>query len=296
MSWVWPGVLKLGGSLFMPVMSVFGRVGAVVAVLGDYAAGLVTNDSVVEGATVKDALDNLSLFDPASNQIISGFPLPSLPTTFGPIASAGVIGTATARVPDNTSYGARKLRVGFVSPASLNGQGMFLFYSAYAGAAGYFSRESGFALQQDVLLAAVSPNLSWMLGVGIAADFSVLTPSTRTNAFFVGADSTDTNAQLMYNDGSGSCTKVNLGANFPARTAGDFYELLTWCTPGSASINYVVTRHTSLGAVFSVSGTITGANVPVAGTFWYPMGGGNTGAASTSIAVDTTGFCLAVPH
>ena len=43
-----------------PVSSVFGRVGAVVALLGDYAASLVTNDSGVTGATVKDALDELA--------------------------------------------------------------------------------------------------------------------------------------------------------------------------------------------------------------------------------------------
>lgn len=40
-----------------PVTSVFGRLGAVVAVLNDYAASLVDNDSSVSGATVKDALD-----------------------------------------------------------------------------------------------------------------------------------------------------------------------------------------------------------------------------------------------
>jgi hypothetical protein len=41
------------------VTSVFGRIGAVVALLGDYAASLITNDSSVPGATVKDALENL---------------------------------------------------------------------------------------------------------------------------------------------------------------------------------------------------------------------------------------------
>lgn len=40
-----------------PVTSVFGRIGAVIAVLGDYAASLVNNDSTVTGDTVKDALD-----------------------------------------------------------------------------------------------------------------------------------------------------------------------------------------------------------------------------------------------
>ncbi len=42
------------------VSSVFGRIGAVVAVLGDYAASLITNNSTVTGATVADALDWLA--------------------------------------------------------------------------------------------------------------------------------------------------------------------------------------------------------------------------------------------
>ena len=43
------------------VSSVFGRLGAVIAALGDYAASLVTNDSGVAGATVKEALDTLAI-------------------------------------------------------------------------------------------------------------------------------------------------------------------------------------------------------------------------------------------
>ncbi len=41
------------------VSSVFGRVGAVVATAGDYAASKITNDSSVSGFTVKDALNTL---------------------------------------------------------------------------------------------------------------------------------------------------------------------------------------------------------------------------------------------
>lgn len=42
------------------VSSVFGRIGAVLATLGDYAASLITNDSVQAGATVKSVLDALT--------------------------------------------------------------------------------------------------------------------------------------------------------------------------------------------------------------------------------------------
>ncbi len=48
-----------GGGGGGAVSSVFGRIGAVVAVAGDYLASQVDNDSSVAGSTVADALDNL---------------------------------------------------------------------------------------------------------------------------------------------------------------------------------------------------------------------------------------------
>lgn len=48
-----------GGGGGGAVSSVFGRIGGVVAALGDYAASLVTNDSAVAGATVANALNAL---------------------------------------------------------------------------------------------------------------------------------------------------------------------------------------------------------------------------------------------
>ena len=42
-----------------PVTSVFGRLGDVIAVLNDYPASLINNDSGVAGATVAAALDTL---------------------------------------------------------------------------------------------------------------------------------------------------------------------------------------------------------------------------------------------
>jgi len=48
-----------GGSGGNLVSSVFGRIGAVIAALNDYAASLIDNDSAAPGATVKDALDAL---------------------------------------------------------------------------------------------------------------------------------------------------------------------------------------------------------------------------------------------
>ena len=54
------GTTASWGTVSVPVTSVFGRTGAVVAVSGDYTSDLITNDSiVVAGATVTEALDAL---------------------------------------------------------------------------------------------------------------------------------------------------------------------------------------------------------------------------------------------
>lgn len=49
--------------------------------------------------------------------------------------------------------------------------------------------------------------------------FGNVNPSTQTNIFGVGADSGDTNLQLIHNDATGTATKVDLGINFPANTS-----------------------------------------------------------------------------
>jgi len=53
------GVATFSGIGAAPVTSVFGRIGAVVATLGDYVASKITNDSSWAGATVKDALNSI---------------------------------------------------------------------------------------------------------------------------------------------------------------------------------------------------------------------------------------------
>lgn len=64
-----------------PVASVFGRVGAVAAVAGDYVASEVGNDSNIDGTFVDDALNNL---DNAALQMIRTTAF-TLPTVFGDI-------------------------------------------------------------------------------------------------------------------------------------------------------------------------------------------------------------------
>jgi hypothetical protein len=69
--------------------------------------------------------------------------------------------------------------------------------------------------------------------------------STLTNCIFVGSDGSDTNLQVMHNDASGTCTKIDLGAAFPAnRTAGaemsTMYSIELYNQVDSTSVTYKV--------------------------------------------------------
>lgn len=93
-------------------------------------------------------------------------------------------------------------------------------------------------------------------------------PSNATDAFFIGKDSGDSNLQVMHNDGSGTCTKVDLGSNFPANTsAADMYEARLYCPPNGSTMYYWVKN---LISGTEVEGSVT-TNLPT-GTVALNMG------------------------
>jgi hypothetical protein len=90
---------------------------------------------------------------------------------------------------------------------------------------------------------------------GIAASTSAPTdvnPSTQVSCIGMGWDSGDANVQLMYNDASGTATKVSLGASFlrPTVDRTSVYRIELWCGPNASKISYRITDLVS-GAVAS---------------------------------------------
>jgi hypothetical protein len=107
-------------------------------------------------------------------------------------------------------------------------------------------------------------------------------PSTQLHCIGMGWDAADTKIQIMCNDASGTCTKIDLGASFPRpttdRTA--LYELALF-NPKSAtgSVSWLVTNLVS-GA--TASGNIT-TDLPVVGTIMVPRGYMSVGGTSSVI-------------
>lgn len=101
-------------------------------------------------------------------------------------------------------------------------------------------------------------------------------PSSLTDRFGMGWDAADANVQFMHNDASGSCTKIDLGANFvvPTTDRTQVYQLRMYSLPGSSIVNYTVTNvNTGNTASGTVSTDLPATTVMLAPRVWMSVGG-----------------------
>ncbi len=109
-------------------------------------------------------------------------------------------------------------------------------------------------------------------------------PSSLTGICGMGYDAADTNIQFMHNDGSGTATKIDLGAAFPKpnadRTA--VYEVAMFSPPGTTQVlGYEVTNLVS-GAV--ITGTVT-TDLPTTTTLLAPYSYVSVGGVSSVVGI-----------
>ncbi len=107
-------------------------------------------------------------------------------------------------------------------------------------------------------------------------------PSTAVNCVAMGWDAADTNVQIMHNDASGNCTKIDLGSNFAVPTSDrtQVYRLELYSPKSTTqSVSY---RVTNLNTGNVAIGTIT-TNMPSASTFMAPRGWVSVGGTSSVI-------------
>ena len=116
-------------------------------------------------------------------------------------------------------------------------------------------------------------------------------PSTQTNICGMGYDAADSNVQFMHNDGTGTATKIDLGAAFPKPNAdlSSVYELALFARPGTiSSLSYEVTNLVT-GAV--ATGTVT-TDLPTTTTLINPYGYMSVGGVSSVIGFATMGLYI----
>jgi hypothetical protein len=85
---------------------------------------------------------------------------------------------------------------------------------------------------------------------------------TMLNVVGFGSDSADTNIQVFHNDGSGTCTKIDLGSSFPAnRSAGSALTTMYSFQLYNGYNGNVLYKATNNETGASVEGTIS-TNLP----------------------------------
>jgi hypothetical protein len=175
-----------------------------------------------------------------------------------------------ARTSATTSAFTRQRRLGIVTTAVLNNFSQLrATTTSLVGTAGW-SYKARFGVQAS--------GTSGRLIVGVFGNWPANSdPSAATDCVMVAKDSADTNLQIMVNDASGTATKIDLGANFPANTsATDYYDVAFIMAVGGASVDYSVTR-VNTGHV--ATGTIA-LNLPTTTTYLFHGIWAMAGAAS----------------
>ena len=130
---------------------------------------------------------------------------------------------------------------------------------------------------------STATNRSW---VGLRNSTSAPTdvePSSQLSAIGMGWDAADTNIQIMHNDGSGTATKIDLGASFPVPTVDrtKVYELAMFAAPNGSSVDYEVT---DLATGATATGTIS-TDLPTNTTLLAPVGYSSVGGTSSMIGI-----------
>ena len=195
-------------------------------------------------------------------------------------------GTATAVTSAATNTKTKQIRVnvGVTTPA-VDGQCGYRQTVNLVSLGSGFRMFVGFGVDDSAYNAGAIQFYGLTTAIALLTASSTVTLASLTNLIGIGSDAADTNLQMFYNDGSGTCTKIDLGSNFPAnRTSGatldNWYTLELFSDVGSTSINYRVINRTS----GNVASGVISSNLPTALLFaqLYRTSGSSSGACSFS--------------
>ena len=151
-------------------------------------------------------------------------------------------GTATTRNAAATNMATSIRNLAYVSAGTAgssagNRAGIAQFWRGNAAGLG------GFFFSCRFIIDTVQTDMRWFVGLNAStADMGNVNPSSRTDMCGFGIDSTQTTVRWFTNDGSGNATATDLGANFPATTAGVVYEARIFCMPNDSVLYYSLER------------------------------------------------------
>lgn len=211
-------------------------------------------------------------------------------TTIGSAAGT-VTGTATARAVAAGALFTWSRRIGYVS-TSATGSTAGICGSAQQFGLGDVAGAGGFHFLCRFGTGDVATVANSRFFVGLAARVTAIPnaePSAQVNLFGVGCDAGQTTMRTINNDGSGTATTSNLGANFPTQTLStDLYQLAMWCAPNSSTVYWQLRR---LNTVDVASGSWS-SDLPLGSTLLAPQIWRNNGTTALSVGIDLFGLYI----
>ena len=204
------------------------------------------------------------------SEIFRGFTFTNNSTTV--VTDGGLTASATASTlapgVAATNFAAKQIRLRYYATVVSTGR-----YTGLRGSALLWFIHGGFRFVCDFNVSDTAFSATCQQFYGLAGQttdlgyggVSLVQVSTLTNLIGVGSDAADTNLQIIHNDATGTATKIDLGAGFPAnRTAGaamtTVYSVILYNAPASANVIYRVTNNET-GAI--AQGVIT-SDLPAA--------------------------------
>jgi hypothetical protein len=180
-------------------------------------------------------------------------------SVMGNVSAAALSGTASAISITNTSIITRTIRTQIPTSATAGSKAGIRTASLRHSVGQGFSFSVGWCIQ-DAAYVSGAKQFHGLLPISTLSTISnTVDVSSLVNFIGVGSDALDTNLQIFYNDASGTASKIDLGANFPAnRTVGaaldKFYVFDLYNEHDSMEVKYRITDRVT-GNV--VQGTLT---------------------------------------
>jgi hypothetical protein len=210
------------------------------------------------------------------------------------IATGTLQGTATAVAVSTTSIQTKKtrLKIGVSTPAA-SGICGYRSTSAFNIVGTGWKMAVAFGVSDTAFNSGARQFYGMTATTASLGISSTVTVESLLNIIGIGSDAADTNLQVFHNDGTGTATKIDLGANFPAnRTSGaaaiDFFVFEMYNPFDSMNVYYKVT---SLENNVTVEGTIT-TNLPSDTTPITIQACRTSGASSNACSFDISQLTL----
>ena len=216
----------------------------------------------------------------------------TVPGVFG-MAALTATGTATARPVAATNLLTRMTRLGYVSAATAGalagGREAVAKYTTGAGPGlgGFFAR-----YRFGVSDAATVGGARMFIGLdALTAAPTNIDPSTKVNCIGVGQIAASDNLHIIRGNATAK-TPIDLGANFPANTNSDAYELSIFAPPAGGC--YWQVRR--LNTTFEATGFLPSTEIPIATQLLCHQLWRCNNTAALAVGLDVCGIYIETDH